>query len=128
MELVIEPDTYAPSIGDQGQYVDYIPPFNSLRKGLTCPCSTRKGQLYETRCVFATHVKTKGHQKWLVNLNDNRANYYVENEKLKETLLNQRLIIARFEKELALKGKTIDLLTVQLSARATVDDLLDFDE
>ena len=111
MELVIEPDIYTPSIDDNGNYVDKIPSFNIIKKGLSCPCGARKYKIYETHSLFSTHTKTKMHQKWLNNLNLNKANYYVENEKLKEILQNQRLIIAKLEKEISTKNTTIRVLT-----------------
>jgi hypothetical protein len=130
MELVVQPDLYAPSIDEVGKYVDKIPSFTRIKKGLMCPCGARKDKVYETYATFSTHTKSKIHQKWLENLNLNRTNYYTENEKLKETLQNQRLIIARMEKELQAKSMTIDYLTRQLNAASgckTVTNLLDLD-
>jgi hypothetical protein len=129
MEIVTEPDLYSPSIDDKGNYVDKIPPFSRIKKGLSCPCGARKDKVYETHSVFSTHIKSKNHQKWLENLNLNKANYYIENEQLRETIHNQRLIIARMEKEIIVKSKTIDYLTNQLISPTTtqvVTDLLDF--
>jgi sensor domain CHASE-containing protein len=63
-------------------------------------------------------------------LNVNKANYYIENEKLKETVNNQRMIIARMEKEINTKVMTIDYLTMQLTNKNNseiVSNLLDFD-
>jgi hypothetical protein len=133
MELVTEPDLYSPSIDDKGNYVDKIPSFARIKKGLSCPCGARKDKVYETYSVFSGHIKTKNHQKWLENLNLNKANYYIENEQLKETLQNQRIIIAKMEKEIIIKSKTIDYLTNQLTAPSNfshtnvVTNLLDFD-
>ena len=133
MELVVEPDVYSPSIDELGNYVDKIPAFNNIKKGLRCPCCCRKDKLYEKHSIFYTHIKTKTHQKWLSELNLNKANYYIENEKLKETLQNQRLIIAKLEKEVNIKSKTIDFLTTQIELLNTkqnknmVDNLLEFD-
>jgi inner membrane protein involved in colicin E2 resistance len=135
MELVIEPDLYSPSIDDKGNYVDKIPSFTRIKKGLQCPCGARKDKIYETYSVFSAHTKTKNHQKWLENLNLNKANYYIENEQLKETIQNQRLIIAKMEKDLNTRTKTIDYLTQQLTKTnnptnnntPTVTDLIDFD-
>lgn len=130
MELALHPDLYAPSIDHTGQYVDKIPSFTCCKKGITCPCGARKDKVYETYAIFSAHTKSKTHQKWLENLNLNRANYYTENEKLKETLQNQRLIIAKMEKELQTKSMTIDYLTQQLSfvsGSKVVTDLIDFD-
>jgi len=129
MDLVTQPDIYSPSIDELGNYIDVIPSFNIIKKGLTCPCGSRKDKIYETHSVFSTHIKTKMHQKWLINLNNNKANYYIENEKLKETLQNQRLIIAKLEKEIDVKSMTIDYLSQQLHKNSckTVTNLLDFD-
>jgi len=135
MELVVEPDMYNPSINENGMYIDKVPPFNYIKKGLVCPCGTRKDKIYETHSVFVSHTKTKAHQKWLESLNLNRSNFYVELEKSKEVISNQRLIIAKLEKDLNNKIMTIDYLTQQLHKANTgsgttsgyVKDLLDFD-
>lgn len=113
MDLVTQADIYSPSIDDLGNYIDVIPSFNNLKDGLKCSCGSKdKRYSYAT---FRTHIKTQTHQKWLCNLNLNKANYYVENENLKNNLQNQRLIIAKFEKELNNKIMTIDYLTQQLT-------------
>ena len=130
MELVIEPDIYYPSIDDNGNYIDKIMPSIFIKKGVTCPCGSRKDKVFDTSSKFSCHMKTKIHKKWLENLNENRANYYIENEKLKETVNNQRMIIARMEKEINTKVMTIDYLTIQLINKNNseiVNDLLDFD-
>lgn len=134
MELVVEPDIYTPSINDNGLYVDKVPPFNYIKKGLVCPCGSRKDKLYETHSVFVAHTKTKAHQKWLEGLNLNRANFYVELEKSKEVISSQRLIIAKLEKDISNKIMTIDYLTQQLhkvtsnvSNVTNTSNLLDFD-
>ena len=136
MELVVEPDIYSPSIDDNGLYIDKVPPFNYIKKGLVCPCGSRKDKVYESHSVFISHTKTKAHQKWLEGLNLNRANFYVELEKSKEVISSQRLIIAKLEKDISNKIMTIDYLTQQLHkvsscASATnvsnATNLLDFD-
>lgn len=134
MELVVEPDIYSPSINDNGVYVDKVPPFNYIKKGLVCPCGSRKDKLYESHSVFVSHTKTKTHQKWLEMLNLNKSNFYVELEKANEVISNQRLIIAKLEKDVNNKILTIDYLTQQLhktqataSVSASAINLLDFD-
>ena len=131
MELVVEPDIYTPSINDNGLYVDKVPPFNYIKKGLVCPCGSRKDKVYESHSVFISHTKTKAHQKWLEGLNLNRANFYVELEKSKEVISSQRLIIAKLEKDINNKIMTIDYLTQQLhkvtNCAVNVNNLLDFD-
>jgi hypothetical protein len=131
MELVTQPDIYSPSIDENGNYIDKIPSFNIIKNGVLCPCGSRKDKTYETYSVFAQHIKTKVHQKWLINLNMNKSNYYHENEILKETVKNQRMIIAKLEKDINTKIMTIDYLTQHIQLKSndvnTVDNLLDFD-
>ena len=128
MELATQPDIYSPNIDDKGNYVDRMPSLHIIKKGLLCPCGSRKDKTYHTTSMFSTHTKTKCHQKWLSELNLNRANYYIENEQNKETIQNQRLIIAKLEKDINTKIMTIDYLTQQLNQNnKIVDNLLEFD-
>jgi hypothetical protein len=129
MELVLESDVYAPSMDEAGNYVDKIPSFHIIKKGLLCPCGSRKDKSYDTNSTFSAHIKTKTHQKWIASLNLNKINYYIENEKLVDTVQNQRLIIAKLEKDVGNKIMTIDYLTQQLNKNKTcviVNDLIDF--
>jgi hypothetical protein len=82
---------------------------------LLCPCGARKDKLYETHTVFASHIKTKAHQSWLVTLNFNKTNFFIENDVLKKTVQNQKLIIAKLEKDINTKILTIDYLTQQIN-------------
>ena len=76
---------------------------------------------------MSAHFKTKTHQKWIETLNLNRTNYFVENQKLKETTSSQRIIIAKLEKNIASRDETIAYLTRQLAVQQTafVENLLD---
>lgn len=128
MELATQPDIYSPTIDDKGNYVDNIPSITIVKKGILCCCGSRKDKIYNTTSMFSNHTKTKCHQKWLSELNLNKANYYIENEKNKEVIQNQRLIIAKLEKDIQTKIMTIDYLTQQLKPNCKiVDNLLDFD-
>ena len=129
MELITEPDWYSPGIDNIGNYIDRIPPFTTIKHGLRCPCGSRKDKVYETAHIFTQHTKSKAHQKWLELLNINRTDYYVENQELKQTVQQQRLIIAKYEKDLQTKGMTIDILTQQLIGKSpTVNNLIEFDD
>jgi len=130
MELAVESDIYIPSIDDLGNYVDKVPSFAIAKHGIRCPCGSRKDKIYQNTSVFSAHIKTKSHQKWLTGINANKANYYIENEGLKTTVQNQRLIIAKMEKDLQNKSMTIDYLTGQILQQnkpTVVNDLLNFD-
>ena len=128
MELIAEPDIYSPSLDEQGNYIDRIPMFNIIKKGVYCPCGSRKDKVYDSHQAFSAHTKSKSHQKWLASVNQNKVNLYIENEQLKETVQNQRLIIAKMEKDLQNKSMTVDYLTQQLTKQTvvcTVGNLLD---
>jgi hypothetical protein len=123
MELVTESEYYAPNIDDHGNYIDHIP-----NKRLRCFCGSRKDKVYETSAIFSAHCKSKTHQKWLEELNLNKANYYVKNEELNRLVHQQQMIIANLEKELQNKNMTVNVLTRQLFIQQSQTvNLLDFD-
>ena len=129
-DVIMMPDSYYPSLDSNGNYIDNLLPFNFKKKGITCPCGARKDKVYSTHSIFSSHCKTVAHQKWLTNMNLNKANYYVENVKLLELVQNQRLIIAKLENDVNNRGLTIDYLTQQLANKRPVNntkDLLEFD-
>lgn len=112
--LIVDSDIYEPNIDEKGNYADYLPSSSKFSNGLRCPCGTRKEHIFDSRGSFATHIKTKTHQKWLSDLNTNKMNFYSECEKLKDLVKSQQIIIAKMEKEINTKLKTIDYLTQQL--------------
>lgn len=121
MDITITPDTYTPSVDEKGNYIDNIP---LIKNGLYCPCGggSRKGKNYENTSKFATHVKTKSHQKWLMILNQNKANYYVEMMKYKDLVENQQKIIIKLENDLQHKKIIIDYLTEQITIKSKSND------
>lgn len=76
-----------------------------------------------------THIESKAHQKWLADLNANKANVYVRCFELEETVKSQQIIIAQMNRQL--ETKTIDILTEQLTIKSKPQspsiDLLDFE-
>lgn len=135
MDLALESDIYQPSINADGNYVDYLPPSSKFASGMRCPCGARKEHVFNTHQAFAIHCKSKTHQKWIEHMNSCKFNYAVECTRLKDTVASQKLVIARLEKELSLKIRTIDYLSQQLMVKDTTHvpssithtDLLTFD-
>jgi len=123
MDLQLEPELYAPNIDNTGVFVDHIP---YIGAGIRCPCCSRKDKVYTTRAQFASHIKTKAHVKWLQQVNDNKANLFIENVRLQDLVKQQQQIIAKLENDLQNKLLTIDYLTKMLTQQnqKTVD-LLD---
>jgi hypothetical protein len=117
MEIATEPEMYSPSINSRGEYVDKRPMcFSTASKGIRCPCGSRKDKVYDPG-HFSAHMNTKTHQKWIAELNLNRANFYAENEDLRRTIASQRMIIAKMEVDLQNKNMTVDFLTQQLVSK-----------
>ena len=108
MELSTTPDYYSPSIDEKGNYIDSKTKI--VKNGIYCPCNSRKDKIYETEIKFNTHKKTKCHQNWLKELNNNKMNYYVELNKLKEIYENQKKIIQKLENSILNKNLTIEYL------------------
>jgi len=111
MDLTIVPDIYVPNVDEEGNYIDRIP---IIRNGLYCPCGSRKDKTYENAGKFASHTKTKCHQKWLLLLNQNKANYYAESIKQREVVESQQKIILDLKIENQIQKATIHYLTEQL--------------
>jgi hypothetical protein len=130
MEIVAQSDVYAPRVDDVGAFVDCVPSFAALPRGIRCPCGSRKDKVYDTRSIFLDHTKTKHHQVWLAQINRNKGNLYVENEANKALVKDQRRIIADMDAELRRKSANIDILLAQLTATRTYTEtanLLDID-
>jgi hypothetical protein len=63
------------------------------------------------------------------SINLNKTNYFIENMELRNTVSNQKLIIARMEKDINAKMMIIDCLSQQLVKEPPkmVNNLLEFD-
>jgi len=129
MDLQVESDIYEPNINNEGDYSDYLPTGSKFKNGLRCPCGTRKEHIFDTRVSFSGHIKTKTHQKWISDLNTNKMNYFTENIKLNETISNQKIIIAKLQRENDENLKLIVRLTkkIEIKENPNVVDLLSFD-
>jgi hypothetical protein len=129
MDLIIESDIYEPCVNDNGNYSDYVPSSNKFKNGLRCPCGSRKEHIFDSRQSFSSHIKTKTHIKWIIDLNANKMNFYTENIKLNETLNNQKLIIAKLQRENDEHIKLIAQLAKKIEAKENANsvDLLNFD-
>jgi hypothetical protein len=130
MDLIVDSDIYEPCIDENSNYSDYLPPSNKFKNGLRCPCGTRKEHIFDTRQSFGSHIKTKTHLKWITDLNSNKMNYFTENIKLNETIVNQKIIIAKMQRENDENIKLIAHLTKKIEIKENpniVVDLLTFD-
>jgi hypothetical protein len=112
-ELATVPDTYSPSMDEDGNYVDRVPSFHTaaLMNGLRCSCGTRKDKIYTSAAMFTAHIKTQKHGEWLKNLNANKINYYIENKQLRDLAQSQKIMIVKMQVEMANKDRIIDNLT-----------------
>jgi hypothetical protein len=130
MDLAVEPDIYEPNIDETGNYLDYVPSSSKFKNGLRCHCGARKDHVFDSRASFTGHIKTKTHQKWLADLNLNKMNYFKENIKLQETIANQKIIIAKLQRENDENIKMIAHLSKKIEIKENshlAPDLLTFD-
>jgi len=130
MDLVVVSDIYDPIIDDKGNYVDYLPPSSKLQNGLRCVCGSRKEHVFDSRQSFSSHTKSKTHQKWLTDLNNNKMNYFSENIKLNETITTQKMIIVKLQRENDEYVRLIARLTKKIESKENTDiviDLISFD-
>jgi hypothetical protein len=130
MDLAIEPDIYEPIMDEKGNYIDYLPPSSKFKNGLRCACGSRKEHVFDTRQSFSGHSKTKTHQKWLTELNNNKLNYFSENIKLKELIATQKLVIAQLQREKDDNAQLVVHLTKKIEMQHNPDimiDLINFD-
>lgn len=97
MSLITDSDEYCPIPNEDGVYVDNLPSFHNRTQGFRCPCSNKS---YATRTLLASHIKTATHKKWIESLNTNRVNYFAELEKERQVVKEQKLIIARMERDI----------------------------
>jgi len=125
-DFTVTADTYTPSVNSNGDYVDNIP---QIKHGIYCLCGSRKDKTYDNQVSFAIHIKSKTHQKWLMMLNQNKANHYVEMVKYRELVENQQKIITQMEIQLSKQKLTIESLRAQCSGehhtKTSLIDLLD---
>ena len=135
MDISLIPDTYTLGIDQIGNYVDIIP---SIRQGIICPCAARKDKVYDSVSKFGAHIKTKRHQKWVINMNLNKANHYNELLQCRKILEQQKKLIAQRDKEIlqkesdiCRKSKHIECLLNQLTNNSSTQieqpNLLDLD-
>lgn len=110
MELITTPDIYSPNIDENGNYVDYIP-INI--QNITCPCS-KINKTYNCKKNFSKHILTQRHNTWLINLNRNKSNHYVQYLKYRDLSTSQQKIIKKYENELSKKDVIINYLQNEL--------------
>uniref|UniRef100_A0A6C0KBF5 Uncharacterized protein n=1 Tax=viral metagenome TaxID=1070528 RepID=A0A6C0KBF5_9ZZZZ len=110
METVSDPDTYEPSLNKDGVYVDTLS-FAWPLEGLRCNCGTRREHSYSSRSKFLAHTKTKGHRAWLVDLTNNKLNYYNRLVKSEETVKTQQLMLTELSNRIAQDSVVISALT-----------------
>lgn len=76
--------------------------------------------MYLSGPLFAAHCKTKTHEKWIQDLNTNKSNFFTENQKLREVVHAQKIMIGKLELEVSSKNMTIGYLTHELTKIMTV--------
>ena len=125
-ELALETDLYEPCMDADNNYIDYCPPTSKFKNGLRCPCGSRQNHVFNSRSSFQTHLKTERHNKWLIDLNLNKGNFYNECQRLKEEVNTLKLIIAKQEKDNNSLRSQIIYLNNKLMIKDGEGDLMTF--
>ena len=119
MELATVPDTYCPSMDEDGKYVDRVPSMvmvNGLRCLCMSHCAKRKDNIYTTAAQFTAHIKTRTHIEWLEkDVNANRSNYYKENQTLRKDVSDQKRLIGKQNQTIDEKDRTIHEMRVEMT-------------
>lgn len=115
MNVTLTPDLYEPTIDNDGNYIDRKP---TIINGIKCPCSFQTKKVYDFSSKFATHIKSKGHKKWLIQLNRDKMNHYILYIKQKDLIEDQKRIIADFDIKNQNNLMTINYLTHQLVSKS----------
>jgi hypothetical protein len=130
MDLALDSDIYEPIMDDKGDYVDYLPPASKFKNGIRCACGTRREHVFDNRQSFGMHSKTKTHQKWISDINNNKMNYFSENIRLNQLITTQKMVIAKLQREKDEQNELIVHLTKKLELKGTHNmsiDLINFD-
>jgi uncharacterized protein (UPF0333 family) len=119
MELIKQPKKYKPFLSNNSEYCDLVPSVSDFDEtdGILCCCGSKTIFLHSN--AFRSHIKTQKHKTWITTLNQNKQNYYVENELLRETIQNQKIIIGRQERTIQSYIQTISHLTEQTIQQIT---------
>ena len=80
---------YEPSVNEEGQYVDHLPP--PMDKYIKCYCGSNT--LFPTLTNLKSHFKTDKHTKHLDFLNTQQKNHLMELNKYKRLSKSQQQLI-----------------------------------
>lgn len=113
-ELLLQPDEYSPITNAVGEYEDRCPTVQEFREsGIRCPCQSRKQWVFLNRASFRTHLSCAAHKRWLAELNQSKFNFYRENIELRQLVAEQKIIIARVERDNSrLRGELFRMIPV----------------
>jgi hypothetical protein len=121
MELTLTPDIYTPSIDENGNYVDHQI-INIKKNGSRCPCTLNI--IYDTNSKWRTHTKSKKHQTYLCELNNNKSNLLQQNIELIETNKNQQKIIQELQNKNNILFDIVDNVTKEtVKLKKIIEDL-----
>jgi len=114
MDISLVPDYYEPAIDDNGNYVDRLLG-QWPTAGLKCACASRVDFCYSTKTRWTSHIKSQRHKSWVSNLNDNKANHYVELRKKDEVLQMQKGMLTERDIKIQQQSLIIVCLSNQLA-------------
>ena len=111
MSIETTPDIYCPNIDEFGNYIDIL---SGYQYPVLCPCTYRK---YNNKQSMSIHNKSAGHIKWLCLMNNNRKNHLLENIQLRQTVEDQKKIIAQLSTKMDTQKNQINTLITTFLAQ-----------
>ena len=123
--IITKADIYNPYFNtDTQSYTDRM--IYDFTRGIACPCSPNK--TFVRKDTFQNHWKCQRHRQWLLDLQSEATNFYIECMESRKTIKNQQLLLSQYENELKQKETIIKYLESHIHKHETTSqDLLLFD-
>ena len=129
MDIALIPETYVPAFDGTG-YTDSLP-LGQCQAGFRCPCNDKR-RVYSSLAAMRTHIKGKKHKEWVRRLSADRANHYRELLRAKETIRQQTIQLAQYDRrdtarELLIARLEKENQQLRIKREVPVADLLELD-
>lgn len=125
--ITIQPILYELKYDNKNnKYIDNLY-FSIPKEGLKCPCREKSKTVFFTKSSFKNHIKTKSHQKWIININETSENnevYKYKYEELKKLLREKDILLNQIDiKNQQLQQQICNLSTILSEKQSKIIEL-----
>lgn len=125
--ITIQPILYELKYDNKHEkYIDNLY-FSIPTEGLKCPCREKSKTVFFTKTSFKNHIKTKSHQKWIININETSENnevYKYKYEELKKLLREKDILLNQIDiKNQQLQQQICNLSTILSEKQSKIIEL-----